>query len=152
MTRSLTPAAALLAGLMLLAPAPADEPTPAERGKAHLLGQAYNPPTITAGAYERVWTQWGLKEKPAPDDYARLFRERYGFHPAPYPNGVYPMGLGAAAHSWRPHRCKSRSTASSGPRPRLRFRWSRKLPQEWWLWWPRRRRSAWTRGRARLSA
>jgi len=85
--------AALLAGLTFLAPAPADEPTAAERGKAHLLGQAYNPPTITISAYENVWKQWGLKEKPAPADYDRLFRERYGLHAAPYPNGRYPMGL-----------------------------------------------------------
>src|SRR5205807_2188441 len=26
-------------------------------------------------------------------DYARLLRERYGMHPAPYPNGGYPMGV-----------------------------------------------------------
>ena len=93
MIRFLTPAGALLAGLSILPVAAADEPSAAERGKAHLLGQAYNPPTITASAYDNVWKQWGLKEKPAPDEYARLFRERYGFHPAPYPNGGYPMGL-----------------------------------------------------------
>ena len=97
MTRFLAPAAALLAGLTCIAPARADEPTAAERGKAHLLGQAYNPPTITAAAYENVWKQWGLKEKPAAADYDRLFRERYGFHAAPYPNGRYPMGLREAA-------------------------------------------------------
>jgi hypothetical protein len=87
------PTAALLAGLTLLAQARPDEPTAAERGKAHLLSQAYSPPTITAAVYEDLWKQWGLKEKPAPDDYARLFRERYGLHPAPYPNNGYPMGL-----------------------------------------------------------
>ena len=93
MKRVVAPAAALLAGLTFLAPARADEPTAAERGKAHLLGQAYNPPTITLSAYENAWKQWGLKEKPAPADYDRLFRERYGLHAAPYPNGRYPMGL-----------------------------------------------------------
>ena len=35
----------------------------------------------------------GPEEKPAPADYDRLFRERYGLHAAPYPNGGYPMGL-----------------------------------------------------------
>ena len=32
-----------------------------------------------------------MKEKPA--DYDAAFRERYGLHPAPYPNGGLPMGL-----------------------------------------------------------
>ena len=87
------PVVALLAGLTFLAPAPAGEPTAAERGRADLLGKAYNPPTIPLSAYENAWKQWGLKEKPAPADYDRLFRERYGLHAAPYPNGRFPMGL-----------------------------------------------------------
>ncbi len=93
MKRVLAPATALLAGLLFLAPARSDEPTPAERGKAHLLGQAYNPPAVPADAWENLWKQWGLSEKPAPDDYARMMRERYGFHVAPYPNNGYPMGF-----------------------------------------------------------
>ena len=93
MIRALTLAAALLAGVTFLAATQADEPTAAERGKAHMLGQAYNPPTITAAAYDNVWKQWGVPQKPAPDDYARMFRERYVFHSAPSPNGGYPMGL-----------------------------------------------------------
>jgi hypothetical protein len=63
------------------------------RGKAALLGKAYVPPTMTYEAYQNVWKQWGLREKPAPADYGRLFRERYGLHDAPYPNGGYPMGM-----------------------------------------------------------
>src|SRR5437763_988478 len=58
----LAPAAALLAGLMFLPAARCDEPTAAERGKAHLLRQAYSPPTITAAVWEDLWKQWGLKD------------------------------------------------------------------------------------------
>jgi hypothetical protein len=68
----------------------------ARRGKQALLGKSYSPPTMTLRAYEEVWRQWGLAQKPAPADYARLFRERYGLHDAPYPNGGYPMGLRTA--------------------------------------------------------
>jgi hypothetical protein len=44
-------------------------------------------------AYENAWKHWGLREKPAPEQYDRLFRERYGLHPAPYANDGLPMGL-----------------------------------------------------------
>jgi mono/diheme cytochrome c family protein len=67
--------------------------TPAERGKKLLLGKSYSPPTMAATAYDNAWKHWGLQEKPAPADYDRLFRQRYGLHPAPYPNGGLPMGL-----------------------------------------------------------
>jgi mono/diheme cytochrome c family protein len=75
----------------------AAEATPAERGKANLLGKSYSPPTITLSAYENVWKEWGLTEKPAAADYARLFRERYGMHEAPYANNGFPMGTREAA-------------------------------------------------------
>ncbi len=65
----------------------------AERGRKALLEMAYIPPSMTVMAYENVWKQWGLKTKPAREEFARLFRERYGLHPAPYPNKDYPMGL-----------------------------------------------------------
>ena len=45
----------------------------------------------SASAYENVWKQWGLREKPA--DFAEAFRARYGVHPAPYENNGLPMGL-----------------------------------------------------------
>src|ERR1043166_2497944 len=61
------------------------------RGKAALEGRSFNPPVWTASGYDSLWKQWGLKEKPA--DYERLVRERYGLHPAPYPNDGLPMGL-----------------------------------------------------------
>jgi hypothetical protein len=44
-------------------------------------------------AYDEVWRQWGLAEKPAPGAYDRLFRERYGLHAAPYSNDGLPLGL-----------------------------------------------------------
>jgi hypothetical protein len=64
-----------------------------ERGKQALLGKCYAPPTMTRRAYDEVWRQWGIKDKPAPAAYDRLFRQRYGLHDAPYPNGGLPMGL-----------------------------------------------------------
>src|SRR5262249_33258185 len=65
----------------------------AERGEKALLTKSYAPPTMTRRAYEEIWKQWGLKEKPAAADYDRRFRERYGLHEAPYPNDGLPMGL-----------------------------------------------------------
>jgi hypothetical protein len=81
---------ALLACLIVLAPADGAD-TQAERGKKALLGKSYNPPTMSLAAYENAWKHWGLERKP--DEYDRLFRERYGLHPAPYPNNDLPMGL-----------------------------------------------------------
>ena len=52
---------------------------------------AMNPPTWSLKAYDNLWQQWGLTEKPA--DFERLVRARYGLHPAPYDNGGLPMGL-----------------------------------------------------------
>jgi mono/diheme cytochrome c family protein len=42
-------------------------------------------------AYENVWKQWGVPEKPP--NFAELFMERYGLHPAPFDNKGLPMGL-----------------------------------------------------------
>jgi mono/diheme cytochrome c family protein len=82
----------LFAVLTVLPAAPAAEPS-AERGRQALLGRAFNPPTMSRRAYLEVWQQWGIKEKPAAADYDRLYRERYGLHEPPYPNGGLPMGL-----------------------------------------------------------
>src|SRR5262249_34557601 len=71
---------------------PAEKPaSDAERGRKALLGRRFTPPLFSRKAYENAWKEWGLKEKPA--DYERRFRQRYGLHEAPYPNGGYPMGL-----------------------------------------------------------
>jgi hypothetical protein len=82
----------LLAGLAA-APYGATEETAARRGQKALLGKSYNPATMTQGAYDNAWKHWGLPARPAAKDYDRLFRERYGLHPAPYPNGGLPMGV-----------------------------------------------------------
>src|SRR5260370_836952 len=84
----------ILAGALAFAGlARAADPEAVERGKKALLGRSFSPPTITLDAYNQLWRQWGLDKKPAPEEYQRLFRERYGFHEAPYPNGSLPMGL-----------------------------------------------------------
>jgi hypothetical protein len=71
---------------------PAAEPTAAQRGEKALLTRNFTPATLSLQAYRGVWKFWGdLKEPPA--DYTKAFMERYGMHPAPYPNGDYPMGL-----------------------------------------------------------
>lgn len=89
-------AGVLVALLVCCTPAPADAPN-AERGKQALLGRAFVPASFSAKAYDDVWKQWGLAAKPPAVEYDRLFRERYGLHPAPYANGRLPMGLREAA-------------------------------------------------------
>jgi mono/diheme cytochrome c family protein len=77
----------MLAALVLLTAA---DPA-AARGKAALENTAFIRGFWPTAAYQNVWKQWGLKEKPA--DYPAAVAERYGLHPAPYPNTDYPMGL-----------------------------------------------------------
>ncbi|MFN4258537.1 MAG: hypothetical protein ACK4RK_04520 [Gemmataceae bacterium] len=70
----------------------AEELTAVERGRKALLERHYVPATVAPQAYQELWKQWGdLKEAPA--DYDAAVRERYGLHPAPYPNQGYPMGI-----------------------------------------------------------
>src|SRR5229473_5642176 len=90
----------LTAGLLLISLVPlaaagdaAAEETPAERGKKALLGRHFLSPTILPSAYENAWKYWGLASKTKPANLAAAYRERYGLHEAPYPNGNYPMGL-----------------------------------------------------------
>lgn len=72
-------------------PAAAAEPTRAEKGYKALTETAFIPAFWSARALPNVWKQWGLKEPPA--DLAAAIRDRYGLHPAPYPNDGLPMGL-----------------------------------------------------------
>jgi mono/diheme cytochrome c family protein len=71
--------------------AAADTETAAERGRRALTSTAFIKGFWPRFAIDNAWKTWGLTEKPA--DYAAAFRERYGLHPAPYPNGDLPMGL-----------------------------------------------------------
>jgi RoxA-like, cytochrome c-like len=79
--------------LVLFVPAvPAAEPTAAERGYKALTQTAFIPASWRPRAYDNVWKRWaGVKEKPT--DYDAAFRDYYGMHPAPYPNGDLPMGF-----------------------------------------------------------
>jgi mono/diheme cytochrome c family protein len=63
----------------------------AQRGQETLRTRSFNPAIWTRKAYDNVWKQWGLSEKPA--DFDARFLERYGLHPAPFPNKDYPLGL-----------------------------------------------------------
>jgi mono/diheme cytochrome c family protein len=74
----------------------ADLSPSAQRGRKALLGRAFNPAAWSLEAYEDAWRRWD-EVRQAPGDYGRAFREHYGLHPAPYPNGKYPMGLREAA-------------------------------------------------------
>src|SRR5207244_1510648 len=48
-----------------------------ERGREAVRGRpALNPPLGSVEAYDGLWKQWGLPEKPA--DYPLAIRERYG--------------------------------------------------------------------------
>lgn len=87
----------IVMALQLAAMASAAEDEAVQRGKKALLTQCYAPPTMTRRAYEEIWKQWGIKEKPAAADYDRLFRQRYGLHEAPYANDGLPMGLRTAS-------------------------------------------------------
>src|SRR6516164_7099729 len=83
----------VVTGCLWAASLVAGEPTAAERGKKALLEHCYSPPTITMNGFENLWKEWGLKAKPEPAEFAKLLRERYGLHDAPYPNNGLPMGL-----------------------------------------------------------
>lgn len=62
-----------------------------ERGRQALTTKAFNPGIWMWHNYENAWKNWGQKEKPS--EFAKLFLERYGLHPAPYENQGLPMGL-----------------------------------------------------------
>jgi len=68
-----------------------DSASAVARGKKAMLAKSFNPPTMALSNHTNAWMNWGRKEKPA--DFDRLFRERYGLHPAPYPNDGLPMGM-----------------------------------------------------------
>ncbi|MFO0907276.1 MAG: c-type cytochrome [Isosphaeraceae bacterium] len=67
-----------------------------ERGRIALTLHGYLRPAWSDDAYKKARRFWG-PGAPDPDTeperYAAAFRERYGLHPAPYPNDGLPMGL-----------------------------------------------------------
>jgi hypothetical protein len=73
----------------------ASDPSAAERGRKALLGRAFYPAAWSATAYHGV-NRWQHPSS-TPADCDRAFRERYGLHVPPYPNGPYPMGLREAS-------------------------------------------------------
>src|SRR5262245_15413533 len=87
-------------GLLALAGGPAvaggDRDSAAERGRIALTTRGYLPPAWPLEAYKAAGTLWSTGS-PDPDadpaGYAATFNQRYGLHPAPYPNDGMPMGL-----------------------------------------------------------
>jgi hypothetical protein len=73
-----------------------------ERGKKALLERAFNPLIWSRNAYANSWRQWPGANTERPAAFHEAFRERYGLHPAPYPNGDYPMGLRATRNFFMP--------------------------------------------------
>jgi hypothetical protein len=67
--------------------------TPVQRGEKALLGRAFTPVFWTTNAYGNAWKRWDGSPKGPPADYGAAFRDYYGLHAAPYPNGELPMGL-----------------------------------------------------------
>jgi mono/diheme cytochrome c family protein len=86
-------AAALAYVAVVAASSSSGEPSAAERGKEALLGRSFTPATIALRGYQNAWRHWGTGAKEPPRPYAEAFLAHYGLHPAPYPNGGYPMGL-----------------------------------------------------------
>lgn len=71
----------------------ASGPAAAERGRTALLTRAFHPAMWSADAYRKVGRHWPQEASVADAGYDAAFMARYGLHPAPYPNGGYPMGL-----------------------------------------------------------
>ena len=69
----------------------AAEKTAADRGRDLMFHRSLNPSVWSMKAYDNVWKQWGLKEKPA--NYEQMFRERYGLHAVPDKPAGLPLGL-----------------------------------------------------------
>jgi mono/diheme cytochrome c family protein len=63
-----------------------------DRGREAVRGRPpLNPAIASLAAFDRIWTRWGMSEKPAA--FADGLRDRYGLYAAPYENGGLPMGL-----------------------------------------------------------
>jgi hypothetical protein len=70
----------------------------AERGRLALTGRSHLPPAWGLDAFTKVRAFWD-DDPDAPDPerdpagFAAAFNQRYGLHPAPFPNDGLPMGL-----------------------------------------------------------
>jgi mono/diheme cytochrome c family protein len=80
--------------------AAADDPTPdpaaVERGRIALTQTGYLRPVWKSETYFKVADLWGVPHpdsKTDPEGYAAAFNQRYGLHPAPFPNDGLPLGL-----------------------------------------------------------
>ena len=80
-------------GLGMGATLQAEDLSAVSRGRGALLERAYNPVIWSTAAYDNAWRTWSRPAGGKPAAYAEAFRERYGLHPAPYPNDGYAMGL-----------------------------------------------------------
>jgi hypothetical protein len=89
-----TTAIVTLTAAAALGGSPAD--SAAERGREAMTATGYLKPAWSGQAYSRagrVWNTPAPDPERAPEAYATAFAERYGLHPAPYPNDGLPMGL-----------------------------------------------------------
>src|SRR5690349_19858401 len=86
----------LLQGELLAAETAPPDPGAVERGRIALTAKSHLAPAWSSDAYEKVTGVWKF---PAPDPkidrraYDEAVYNRYGLHPAPYPNEGLPMGL-----------------------------------------------------------
>lgn len=81
-----------LALLLVRGPVAAQSPE-AKRGKEALLSRALLPPAWSLGAFQNLWKQCGLPERPSQEAFGTLLREHYGLQATPFPNDDLPMGL-----------------------------------------------------------
>ncbi len=72
--------------------AAAPKATPEQKGYQALTQTAFIPAFWSTKALPNLWRQWDSGTT-KPQDYDAAVRERYGLHPAPYPNDGFPMGL-----------------------------------------------------------
>jgi hypothetical protein len=75
---------------------PRFDPAAAERGRVALTLAGFLRPEWSDDVYRNVaclWDQPSPNPDKDPSGYRALFRQRYGLHPAPYPNDGLPMGL-----------------------------------------------------------
>jgi mono/diheme cytochrome c family protein len=77
-----------------LAPSRAqDSKSAAQRGYTALTTRSYVAAPWQPQAFDELWKHWQPPLDKKPEPYAQAIQDRYGLHPAPYPNGNLPMGL-----------------------------------------------------------